>query len=325
MRLSRRTTLLSGLAALGVAPAAAQGQPSELRLGVGAAAEETLWMLEARPDLAPNQGRIYRLNITRFPGTDRRFQAYEAGALDLLTGSSHAVSMAAAEGSDFRVVASLSRESAQGFSQQYFVLENSPVRRVQDLRGRTLGTNGIGSSTHLWAKIVLERAGLDPERDVTFLPVRFPAMGEALRAGRIDVGTFPQPFAQAEEDRGGLRSLFTSKDAAPFDEELMLLLASPRLLSERPAVARAFLSDLVRVTRFYIEQPEEARRALVNARIVRMPVADFIRMRDYYREPNARPDPAALERSQELLLRGGFQRNRVDFSRIVDTSFLPAS
>jgi hypothetical protein len=68
----------------------ASADPVVLRVGVGNAAEEQLWLMQAKPDVAPNQGKVYTLDVSRFGGTDQRFQAFEAGALDFATASANA-------------------------------------------------------------------------------------------------------------------------------------------------------------------------------------------------------------------------------------------
>ena len=96
-----RNVLLRGMLCLMVAAAAgiAQAQPATLRLGYGSAAEEPLWLLLAKPDLAKNYGKAYTLEGTRFTGSDKRAQAFEAGAIDLASGSANGVIFGAAEGS----------------------------------------------------------------------------------------------------------------------------------------------------------------------------------------------------------------------------------
>src|SRR5215471_9951000 len=75
----------------------ALGQPVTLRLGYGTAAEEPLWVVVAKPDLAKNYGKAYALDATRFTGSDKRSQAFEAGAIDLAASSANGVIFAAAE------------------------------------------------------------------------------------------------------------------------------------------------------------------------------------------------------------------------------------
>ena len=195
----------------------AQAQPVTLRLGYGAAAEEPLWLLLAKPDLVKNYGKTYALEGTRFTGSDKRAQAFEAGAIDLASGSANGVIFGAAEGVLAKMVASISRESSRGFSTTFYAKESSPIKSVTDLKGKTIGINGFFTSGHLWVKAALEKNGL-AESDVTITPIPFPAMEESLEAGKIDLGMFPQPFAALAERRMKVRKIFDAKYGVPFDE-----------------------------------------------------------------------------------------------------------
>ena len=59
--------------------ALAQSAPL-IRFGRGFAAEEQVWLMSARPDLTPNQGKRYELKQILFQANPERFQAYLAGA-----------------------------------------------------------------------------------------------------------------------------------------------------------------------------------------------------------------------------------------------------
>src|SRR5215813_11020965 len=174
------------------------GQPVTLRLGYGMAAEEPLWVIVTKPDLAKHYGKAYALDATRFTGSDKRSQAFEAGAIDLAASSANGVIFAAAEGVTAKIIASISRESPRGFSTSFYVKQDSPIKSITDLKGKIVGINGFYTSGHLWLKTALEKHGLT-DTDVTITPVPFPAMQEALEAGNVDLGMFPQPFAALAE------------------------------------------------------------------------------------------------------------------------------
>ena len=55
------------------------------------------------------------------------------------------------------------------YSKSLFVLMGAPeIKRVQDLRGKIIGTTAPGATTEIAAAMVLEHYGLDPKTDVTF-------------------------------------------------------------------------------------------------------------------------------------------------------------
>lgn len=304
-------------------PTLAQAEPVTIRVGRGSAAEEALWLLQAAPQIAPNQGKAYTIEMTLFRATDKRFQAYEAGALDIITSSANSVMFAASQGSKMTMIASLSRETRNGFHTLYMVKEESPLKSPKDLKDKLIGVNGLKSSIHMWAAMVAEKAGLDANQDVRFVPVPFPAQGEALRAGKIDVGAFPQPFAYMEQQKGGLRTLFTSKDAVPFDEELIVLAANPEFLAKNGEAVKAFLSDLVAATKYYETSRKEAQKALIDAKVTRIPADVYFSMPDYERDPSCTIKVDSLKQMQELQIKAGFQDKPVDIEKIVDLSYLP--
>jgi len=309
------------LAGIGTARTAA-AEPVTLRLGYGGAAEEQVWLLIARPERYKNHGKLYKLDATRFQGSDKRAQAFEAGAIDLSQGSATGVIFAAAEGVSSRVIASISRESSRGFSTAFYVLEESPIKSVPDLKGRIVGINGFSTAGHLWVKAALEKHGLS-DKDVTIAPVPFPAMQEALRAGKVEVGEFPQPFAALLENQVKVRKIFDAKYGVPFDEELIVIAGKDQFLKQNAAAIRGFLEDVKAATKFYLDNPKEARQILIDAKMVRIIPDVYLSMQDYYRDPALRPDVEALVKMQEFQIKAGFQNKSADMRALVDTSYLP--
>jgi ABC-type nitrate/sulfonate/bicarbonate transport system substrate-binding protein len=301
----------------------AHGQrPVTFRLGYGGAAEEPMWLLVAKPDLAKNYGKVYTLDAIKFSSSDKRAQAFEAGAIDLSVGGANGVIFAAAEGVTAKVIASISRESARGFSTTFYVKESSPIRSVPDLKGRTVGINGFSTSGHLWLKAALDKHGL-ADTDVKITPIPFPAMQESLEADRVDLGMFPQPFAALAEKQMKVRKIFDAKYGVPFDEELTVLVGKDELLKKNAVAVRALLEDLKAAMQFYLENPREARQLLIDTRMVRVSSDVYMTMKDYYRDPTLRVDGDALERMQEFQVKAGFQRKNADMRSLVDLSYLP--
>src|SRR3979490_1707608 len=105
----RRSVATASLIAIiaGHAGAAYGQQPVTFRLGYGGAAEEPMWLIVAKPDLARNYGKAYMLDAIKFVSSDKRAQAFEAGAIDLSVGGANGVIFAAAEGVTAKVIASI--------------------------------------------------------------------------------------------------------------------------------------------------------------------------------------------------------------------------
>jgi ABC-type nitrate/sulfonate/bicarbonate transport system substrate-binding protein len=318
-------SLLAILAFAFAANAVAQGAPL-IRLGRGFAAEEQLWLMSARPDLTPNQGKAYELKQILFQANPERFQAFLAGEIDAGTAPGLAVIFARAQGLDMKIVASVSLEAAGGqwFSTTYMVKDDGPIKSVKDLKGGTIAIVGIKTATDLWARAGLINAGLVPDRDTKVVPMGFPAIGDAVRTGKVSAGTFVEPFYSAEVAKGGLRKLFTATEAVGYDHELLDIWFGEKFLNAHPAAVRAFLADYVAVTKYYLANTEQAKRDLHKAGFVRTPLEIYLKNADWKRTPDARVDVESLRKLSVFMLdKLQWLEKPVNVDSMVDQSYLP--
>jgi ABC-type nitrate/sulfonate/bicarbonate transport system substrate-binding protein len=322
LKTTKLCSILSAYCLIMAAVGTVRADPIKLRIGYGVAAEEQLWLLIAKPNIGAHYGRDYTIEGTRFSGSDKRAQAFEAGAIDIASSSANGVIFAAAEGVTGRLIASISRESKRGYSTTYYAMANSPIKTVRDLKGKTIAVNGFETSGHLGLKTALAKAGL-AESDVTIVPIAFPAMAESLRSGKIDVGEFPQPFDALLHNETQVTKIFSAKDAIPTDEELIVLVGKHEFLKANAAAIKALLDDLHAATKFYLEKPKEARQILLDTKMVRVPADVFLGMADYYRDPAMRAEVKTLEEMQESQFNAGFQKKKADIGQLVDMSYLP--
>jgi ABC-type nitrate/sulfonate/bicarbonate transport system substrate-binding protein len=301
-------------------------EPPLIRLGRGFAAEEQVWLMSARPDLTPNQGKRYQLKQILFQANPQRFQAYLAGEIDAGTAPGLSVIFANEQGLDIKVVASVCMEAAgkEWFSTTYMTKDDGPVRSVKDLKGGTIGVVGIKTATDLWARAGLLNAGLQPDKDTKVVPLGFPAMGDAVRTGKVNAGTFVEPFYSAEVAKGGLRKLFTAVEAVGYDHELLDLWFGEKFLKANPDAVRAFLADYVAVTKYYLANTEQAKRDLHKAGFVRTPLEIYLKNADWKRDPNARVNVESLKRLSAFMLeRLKWLEKPVNVDALVDQSYLP--
>ncbi len=298
-------------------------KPVEIRIGHGFAAEEQLWLMKARPDLTPNQGKAYTLTFTPFRANSDRFNAFQAGQIDGGTAAANTAIFARAQGIKLKAVASISREARQGFQTTFLAREDSGIKTARDLKGKTVGIVDYRSSTDMWARQGLISAGLNPDKDAKLVVVPFPAMGDALRSKKIDAGAFVQPFYTVEKQKGGLVEVFKTKDVIPFDEELMLVWFGEDFLKSSPKAVRAFLADYARTSKWYVENTKEAKKTLIEAKLVQTQADLYINMSDWNRNPNARVDIDSMKKVQDLIIQAGWLEKPIKIEDLVDLSYLP--
>src|SRR6184192_2380312 len=318
------TKTICALVALFSAGAALAQEPTLIRFGRGFAAEEQVWLMSARPDLTPNQGKKYQLKQILFQANPERFQAYLAGELDAGTAPGLAVIFARAEGVDMKIVANICQEAKGYFSTTYMVKDDGPVKRVQDLKDRTIGVVGYKTATDLWARAGLINAGLVPDKDTKVFSLGFPAMGDAVRTDKVQAGTFVEPFYSQQVEKGGLRKLFTATEAVGYDHELLDVWFGEKFLKAHPDVVRAFLADYVAVTKYYLANTEQAKRDLAKAGFVRTPVDIYVKNADWKRDPTARVDVESLQKLAALMHdKLKWLEKPVNVDAMVDQSYLP--
>ena len=303
--------------------AGAQDVPT-LRFARQTAAEDNLWLMLAKPELAPNLNKAYKVEWSQMRASEAAYKAFEGGQIDFASVSGNSAIAAAAAGIDLKIIATLSRESQNGAHTKFLVKKDGPSK-IADLKGGTIGIVGYRSAVELWAREGVKSGGLDPDRDVTFAVVPFPQVPDAVRAGRITAGAAVDAFAMGAIAQGDLKSLFTSKTGMPFDEELIVIVARPSVLKQQSAAVKAFLADLVAVTAYYQSHLQEARQALLDAKLVGLPPQVYFNVPDYVRDPSLRPSLDNMTKQQQVLVSSGFQEKNADLKSIVDPSYLPAN
>jgi ABC-type nitrate/sulfonate/bicarbonate transport system substrate-binding protein len=316
-------TLVLGATLAIATNAAFAADPVTIHFGRQTAAEDNLWLMIAKPELSTNLNKAYKIEWNQFRASDVAFKAFEAGQVDLVSTSINAAITAAAAGVDFKLVASLSRESQNGANTKFPVKLDGP-KTIADLKGKIIGIVGQRSSVQLWAREAVRTGGLDPDKDVLWAVIPFPAVADAVRVGTITTGGIPDLFATGELAKGDLRVLFTSKTGIPFDEELIGVLAAPDFIKKQPAAVRAFLADLKATTQYFLAHLQESRQALLDAKLVLLPPAVYLALPEYVRDPELRPNLENLTKQQDVLVSSGFVEKKIDLTKVVDTSFLPA-
>ena len=77
------------------------------------------------------------------------------------------------------------------------------IKSVDDMKGKKIGVSNVGSSSDIATRVMLNKVGLDPEKDVTIVPVgSLQNRTAALLNGAIDGGVAQPPDQLTLEDKG---------------------------------------------------------------------------------------------------------------------------
>ena len=80
-----------------------------------------------------------------------------------------------------------------------YLLENGEtIQSVADLKGKTIGATGQGSTPEYVLDYILTKNGLDPEKDVTIVwKGEHSELAALMSAGEVDIGMLPEPNVTA--------------------------------------------------------------------------------------------------------------------------------
>jgi NitT/TauT family transport system substrate-binding protein len=108
----------------------------------------------------------------------------------------------------------------------------SDIKTVADLKGKTVGISGPGSSSDMLMRWALNRAGLNPDKDVTLIALGSVAnLYAGLENGRVNSAVLVQPFLKKALDSGMARLV---GDWEALDYPNLVSIARTKDLQENP-------------------------------------------------------------------------------------------
>src|SRR5216684_2583475 len=285
-------------------------------------------MLVEKKDLAKNLGKSYQLEITRFAGTPPMITALAAGELEIadLTYPTLPIAIQNAGMDDLRVIADEFQDGNAGFySNEFMVLADGPIKKIEDLKGKAVATNTTGSAVDIAMRAMLRKHGLEDKRDYTIVEAPFPTMKAMLVQKKADLATFVAPFSFDPELKQVARVLFTQRDALGPTQMIVWVARAPFLQKNRPAMVD-FMEDAVRVVRWYLDPAHHDEAVQIAAKLTRQRPELFagwlFTNKEYSRSPDLLPDLTALQSNIDTQRDLGFLKGPIDVQKYADLSIV---
>ena len=310
------------LAALALPSALAAQEIPTIRVGWTIPAEEGKYTMMRRPTEFPSLGKTYKIEWSQFQGTSAISQALAAGAVDCGTQGVLPIAQGTLSGAlSVDIVAQHVGEKPGSFSVYWAVKDDSPIRTIADLKGKTVGISIINGGTQGPFNLLLRRAGLDPDKDIKLVEVTFPLAEDALKAGRVDAVNMNQPFAARAEAKGGTRKLFSLSEALP---NIVHILEACRtdFVARKPEVARAYVRDLTAAMKVALGNRDQTMAVVSEIMKVPPPVLDtyLLKSNDFARRPDASPDFPAIQAMLEVYAETGLLTRKLDVQQFHDVT-----
>ena len=151
------------------------------------------------------------VTLTNIPSTSRAISAVLAKQAQFSNTDPSTLISADAAGADIRLVIGMSNRLI------FSVMAQPNVGGPQDLKGKTLGITRAGSSTHTAALQVLKLWNLQPDTDVTMVPLtEVPSILAGLEAKQIDAGVVSPPTNILARNAGFKELIDLAKDGPDY-------------------------------------------------------------------------------------------------------------
>lgn len=288
-----------------------------IRVGFTIPAEESKYWMMKRPERFPDIGKTYNIEWTQFQGTSPMTQALAAGAVDCATQGVLSLANGVAHGGlKAYIVAQHVYEKPGGFSVYWAVKDDSPIKTVADLKGKTVGISVLGGGTYGPFAMILKKNGVDPEKDIKLVETGFAVSEDALRQGRVDAVNMNQPFAARAEAKGGVHKLFSLSEAMPNIVHIMEACRAD-FVDKNPALAKAYVADITRGMEMALADRAETLKVVNEVIKAPIPVLDtyLLKDNDFGRDPKAAPNFDAIQKMLDIYAETGMlpKMNAKDF------------
>jgi len=304
-------------------PAAPTPEPTQVRLPMGFVANVQFapWYVAVERGYFADEG--FELEFDYGDWDTKGVQLVAAGWTPFAIASGDQVLQARSQGMPIVTVVNWFRR----FPVAVVALEESGIREPADLVGRKVGIpETFGAASYIGWRALTAATGL-AEEDVQLEVIGYAAL-ENLTVGRVEASVIyanNEPVQLAQ--RGYEYTLIPVADYAPLVSNG--LITNEEMLQESPEMVRAFARAFLRgladtledpdaafeICKTYVEgldENEAAQRAVLEATL------------DYWRgEPLGWSDPAAWQRTAEVMLEAGVLSEAVEAQEAFTNEFLP--
>ncbi|WP_188190779.1 ABC transporter substrate-binding protein [Nonomuraea sp. SYSU D8015] len=234
----------------------------------------------------------------------------ESGVLDLTQANYVSTFRAVTRGREVKVVADMYQAAPGTFA--LMVPQDSPIRTVANLKGRTILVNDLRNIATLGVTAQLRAAGLS-EADVTFAEMPSPDIGEAVNAGQADAGLVVEPHITANKGALGFRVLADTMTGRTADLPIAGWVATDDWVLRHPKTMAAFQRAISKAQRLASGDRKVIEATLPTYTVIDAKMAAEIALGAY----PSRLDPARLQKLADLMLEYKYLRRPIDVTSII--------
>ncbi|NTJ42740.1 ABC transporter substrate-binding protein [Agrobacterium larrymoorei] len=204
-------------------------------------------------------------NIGYAQGGPASLFALASGDVEIGSAATAAVLNSIAGGNDF-VAAYPSNGINDQVQSVFYVLEDSPIKDIKDIAGKTIAVNTLGAHLDYTIREALHSVDL-PTDAAKPVVVPGPQLEQVLRSKQVDItafGYWQTTFEGLAKKTGGIRAIFDDTDVLG-DIAGGFVVLRRDFIKEHPEAAKIFVEQSQRALDYARENPEETKRILAKA------------------------------------------------------------
>jgi NitT/TauT family transport system substrate-binding protein len=155
----------------------------------------------------------------------------------------------------------------------YELFVHEPIRTISDLRGKKVGIDYLGSGAHVYLAIMAAQIGLDPKRDIEWVPnpqhrqtLADNSVLERFAEGKVDaILGFPPEPQELRARKIGRVILNTAMDAPWSGYFCCMIYGNRAWVRDHPVATKRFLGAILKGADLCATEPQTAARRLVDA------------------------------------------------------------
>jgi NitT/TauT family transport system substrate-binding protein len=192
------------------------------------------------------------VDLVRVGGSTRIVAALIGGSSQLIHAGEPAVVPAVVQGADAVLIAAISRVN------RHHLITRPEIKDVRDLKGKTVGITSFGSTSDFVLRTILEKNGLDPNKDVSIVQTGGQPEGmAAMVGGKIYAQRMSFPL-HLKAIQLGMRELVE----LPMEENTGGVITTRGFVAERRQTAIRFMRAFIRGMHRYKTDKEFAKKVI---------------------------------------------------------------
>lgn len=203
-------------------------------------------------------------NVGYAQGGPASLFALASGDVDIGSAATAAVINSIAGGNDF-----VATYPSNGINDQvqsvFYVLEDSPIRSIKDIAGKTIAVNTLGAHLDYTVREALHQNAL-PQNAAKLVVVPGPQLEQTLRSKQIDIaalGYWQATFEGRLKENGSVRAVFDDTDVLGEIAGGFAVLRR-NFVEKHPETARNFVLQSARAADWSREHLDDARKLLAS-------------------------------------------------------------